>query len=368
MRDEFSISGRHFPGLTGMRGVAVMLVLLFHSNIVAGGRLIFSGATLGVDMFFVLSGFLITSLIMQERINSGSFDYRRFYLKRLRRLGPALIVMIAVFLLLSALFAFPVALHGALRDSAAALFYVSNWTRALGYDFPEYLGHTWSLSIEEQFYIVWPAALLLLVHTFKRKGLILSIAALVCASWFIRCWMTAHGATFDRVYNGSDTRADGLLFGALVAAILASSRLTDQTVMNMRKWLRYVSPLSAITLLVIATIGTELSHTGFYATYTAVYVLTSVLILDCVFRRDGIVQTVLCHPVLVWLGVISYGLYLWHFPITIAVMKHGVSGWARFAVNCGAGIPLAAASYYFVERRFLIKKDAFGRRTGTQTA
>ncbi|SIT43651.1 putative Acyltransferase 3 [Paraburkholderia piptadeniae] len=368
MLDKYTAPAGYFPGLTGLRGFAVMLVVLFHSNIVFAGRALFPGATLGVDMFFVLSGFLITSIIIREQMETGSFDYKRFYLKRVLRLGPPLVIMLAGFLLFTALFGVPIPLHDALRESAAAFFYVSNWTRALGYGFPKYIGHTWSLSLEEQFYMIWPTTLLVLTRALRRKWLIVSICVLICASWFTRCWMAAHEATFDRLYNGSDTRADGLLCGALLAVVLSSIHIDQSSITKLCNWLRYASPASMLALIGISLAGSEISHEGFYITYTAVYVLTCVLILDCVYAQGGIVQAVLRNKTVVWLGMISYGFYLFHFPVAVTAMQYGLTGWSVFAINCGVGIPSAAASYYLVERRSMAMRLGRKKNIGTLAA
>jgi len=340
------------PALTGLRGVAVMLVVMFHSGFPP-----LEGGSIGVDIFFVLSGFLITSLILAERAETGTFNFRMFYLKRALRLFPALALLLLVFMSLCFFFAFPAPFRDAWQESLIVALYMANWTRAFNFYGPEYLGHTWSLSIEEQFYIIWPMLLLAICVLRSSRSRILLIAALLLLSLGTRCWMTNHGASVDRLYNGLDTRADALLAGAFAATVLAGFELGTDNCVRLQRWLRVLSPLSFLSLLIVATFVSELTKFGFYAVYTIVQALTLVVILDCVIGKGGSVKAFLESRVVVWLGTISYGIYLWHYPVALTVYQHKIQPPVRFAITLGFALLAATASYYLIEKRFLGMKS-----------
>src|SRR5262245_21094061 len=198
------------PELDGLRAVAVMSVLLMH-----GGMPGFHWGYIGVDLFFVLSGYLITSILLREQLRTGQISLLSFYQRRALRLFPALAVLCIVFLAY-AFFVLRDPTQG-LREIVVVALYLSNWTRAAGLNFPEWLGHTWSLAIEEQFYLLWPLVLLAISAARRPIPLLLAVAGAIVA---VSCWrltLVMHGASTDRLYNGTDTRADALLMGVALA-------------------------------------------------------------------------------------------------------------------------------------------------------
>jgi len=307
------------PALNGVRGVAVVLVFLFHAGVPG-----FSGAFIGVDIFFVLSGFLITVLLLQEHQRNGFISLKKFYLRRALRLLPALLLLLAVYLG----YCFSVFPDAAtrlyhLQDAAMALFYAANWTRAFGLDRPYHLGHCWSLSIEEQFYALWPLLLLFLLRLSWRRRAAL-IALLLAASWGWRVWLLAQGASWARVYNGFDTRADMLLAGCLLAVLWNAGALQG--------WGRgrfYPAALSALSLAalgVIAVASRWQTASLYQWQYAVVTLATALLTLDLLARPQGAIARTFSLPPLVGLGTISYALYLWHYPLLHYLGRQGFAG------------------------------------------
>lgn len=212
--EKMAFQLKQSPALTGLRGGAVLLVMLFHADVP-----MLRGGYIGVDIFFVLSGFLISSLLIEEFHASGTINIKHFYIRRLLRLAPAVLLLLAIFSLLSFLFLSPERSSRNLIDALIALTYMSNWARAFSIHPPDYLGHTWSLSIEEQFYIFWPLTLVLFLRLSPRLSHVaVLILAIALASAGLRIFLLAEGASFFRLYNGLDTRADALMIGCALAA------------------------------------------------------------------------------------------------------------------------------------------------------
>jgi len=199
------------PALDGLRALAVLPVLLFH-----GGVPGFQWGYIGVDVFFVISGYLITDTLLKEQAETGCISLLGFYRRRALRLLPALALVCLAVLLFMGLVAN--SWNQAWREIAIVAFYAGNWTRALGTGLPQYLGHTWSLAIEEQFYIRWPALLLAILAL--NPTIISSLRLILALVIAVTCWrifLALYGASADRLYNGTDTRADALLIGAALA-------------------------------------------------------------------------------------------------------------------------------------------------------
>jgi peptidoglycan/LPS O-acetylase OafA/YrhL len=210
---------RYLPALDGLRALAVLSVIAFHAELPR-----FNGGFLGVEVFFVVSGYLITSLLLDEREKTGRVSLARFWLRRARRLLPALFVLLLATLTLSLTVA-PDSLATTRTDSAAALLYVSNWWQVvhqhsyfMSVDRPPLLLHLWSLSVEEQFYLIWPLAVALFGRAAKRW--VLPVALLgAAASALSMAWSFDPSADPTRIYVGSDTRSSGLLIGAALAVL-----------------------------------------------------------------------------------------------------------------------------------------------------
>jgi len=344
---------RHQPALDGLRGVAVAGVLLFH-----GGHL--RGGFLGVDAFFVLSGFLITSLLLVEARNHGRVGLGAFWARRARRLLPALACVIVGVALYALLLAKPAELATIRGDALATVGYVANWRDiASSHDYwalfrsPSPLEHTWSLAIEEQFYLLWPllfAGVLVASRAVitARRVLVMSVTlAVVSIAWseFI----------FDpnnpsRVYYGTDTRVSSILIGAALAAWLA---LRPESESPRARIGLETAAIGCFVLLMVAWARLSGSSTLlFRGGLVGCGVATAVVIAAVVHSRRGPLGRVLAFGPLCALGLISYGVYLWHWPIYIVLDRSRLhfGGWPLLVVQIAVTIAVAVVSFRFVER------------------
>jgi peptidoglycan/LPS O-acetylase OafA/YrhL len=331
-----------------------------------------------VDVFFVLSGFLITALLAEEWRDRGAVSLRRFYLRRALRLAPALLVVFLVCLLYTALFRPPEELAAIRREIAVAACYASNFHRFHEVPMPT-LGHTWSLSVEEQFYLLWPAALLLLLRAgVGPRGLaaVVGIGVLASAAWRLALHR-AHAATqphslgdelayFARVYSGLDTRADALLVGCLVGLLAAADLLPRS---RRFVWWAGVASLAAVAFLGHFALTRPLGSTYpllFRSHFTLVAVAVGVVLVRLLSAPSRVGSAVLGSAPLVWVGRLSYGLYLYHIPILAWVYTPGPAGPSPGDIAMVLGLTVAAAllSFYLVERPCLRLKDRLGRRAG----
>lgn len=355
------------PGLDGLRAVAVTLVVLQHTGdflvsddgpSLTGGPLL-PGGFLGVDLFFVLSGFLITTLLLEEHQRSGRVAYGRFYERRALRLLPALGVLLVGTTAWVA--ATGDGLRAHLRGVAAATFYVWNWAVAAGADLGDFgLGHLWSLAVEEQFYLVWPLALGLLLVVFRRRptSVVLACVALAGAAAVIRWWV-ADSAGIGDAYVRTDTRADALLLGAALGAARVTKAFSP-------RWSRWaVAPgLAALVLLAATTAFTDqwLYRGGF-----TVVALIAAAVVCGVVADPSAAAGVLDHAAVVRVGTLSYTTYLLHYPVFQAVGDHlgDQQVLVRIAVAWTIAAVAVVACHRMVEVPFLRLKDRRSARHAT---
>ena len=347
--------------LDGVRGVAVLAVILGHAGVP-----LMRGGFLGVDMFFVLSGFLITGLLLNEWAATGEVQLPHFYVRRALRLFPALSVVLGIY----AVYFFGVKgqfLTGhwgpMWQPFAATLFYVSNWIRAYRIISLDMLDHTWSLAIEEQFYLLWPSALALMLRRNTSRGMLVAVVTTgIVASSVARAMLWAPGGEAARAYNGLDTRAESLLIGALAAILLFSGVASRAILTRIGRagWM----PSLGIVAFGIATCtwnAKGLYHGG--GTLFALAVV--VVVIALVTEASTALSRVFACSALVWVGKISYGLYLYHYPIfqssTLAAMK--LSGTGKLLIAAILTLAVATISFYLLERPLLQLKAQF-RRTG----
>jgi peptidoglycan/LPS O-acetylase OafA/YrhL len=344
--------------LDGMRGIAVLMVLAFHLGLIQGGWL-------GVDIFFVLSGFLITTLLAQEWQKNGSISFRAFYMRRALRLFPALFSLFLVTYVCTRLFRSPDEALSLRREIVVAACYVSNWPSLHGIVLPT-LGHTWSLSVEEQFYLLWPVLLFLLLRSgLSRRGVILIVCAGMLTSAVLRDALhrarprtePERGAYVFQMYTGLHTRADTLLVGCVVG-LLATGNLLPKT-----PRFRFRTGLAALGSVVILGVMLKVSgldHSQFYhGLFTAVALMVGVILVRLLSGPVRFVSPLLESRVLVGVGRISYSLYLVHIPI-IHWLHAPALGWSAPGMTLLAGaLSLAAAIvlYFCIERPCLRLKD-----------
>jgi len=349
---------RHIPALDGLRGAAVAGVLLFHGELLGGGFL-------GVDLFFVLSGYLITSLLLTERRDKGRIELKRFWARRARRLLPALGGLLAGVAVYAAVFASPDQLSQIRADAFSTMFYVANWHAIfskIGYwdlfTSPSPLEHMWSLAIEEQFYVIWPFIAFLVLRPGRRtdgsarrgpRALFVVSATLGLASAGLMV-VLAGPATIERVYLGTDTRAAAILVGAALASWLAWRGPARST--KGRRLVLLSGWIGAAILAVAwtATSGTTMSlyKGGLFLCGLSV----AAVIAAVAHPQPGRLATVLSVRPLRFLGLISYGLYLWHWPVFLVVNQErvGFGGLPLFVLRASVSIGIALVSYRFLER------------------
>lgn len=317
------------PELDGIRGLAIIAVLLLHAGLIRGGFI-------GVDVFFVLSGFLITTLLLEEHHHSGRVDLRAFYVRRMRRLLPALgALLIAITTVYVGLGIFSLELLGRL---AAGLFYVANIAHALGYVFPQELGHLWSLAQEEQFYVLWPPLLILALRRQSLRWIAGALAFAIAVAFVWRGYLTAQQGFTERVWVAPDTRADGLLVGCLVAVMRARGFLSGRGRVLQAAGLGALLGLFAQAMLMGYDVVT------LYVGRPACVLAAGVLIAAVVANEDVLAARLMSLRPLVWVGAISYSVYLWHPPIFAVVPP--------VPVGLVLSIAIGAASYYWIEQPF----------------
>ena len=340
------------PALNGVRGIAVLMVFLFHAGVPG-----FSGSFLGVDIFFVLSGFLITALLLQEYQHHATISLKNFYMRRILRLFPALLLMLACYLIFCYIYFDNSHQHWRhIQDALLALFYAANWTRAFDLNRPEILGHCWSLSIEEQFYFLWPLTITLLLRLSKSWRTV-SVALLLSMSWGWRQYLLSQHASWNRLYNGFGCRADMLLAGCLLAMVWHSGFLQTRAKIS-----RCTPLLSAAAVAVMATLAVLANWQAsalYQWQYSVVALSTGIIIFELVSRPHGALAKVLSIRPLVWLGSISYGIYLWHYPILYFMVQYGYADGISDIFSALLTLLFALFSWYAVERPALRLKKKF---------
>jgi len=383
----------YLPGLDGLRALAVIAVLLYHGELswIPGGFL-------GVEVFFVISGYLITALLLTQWRQSGHIDVKAFWLGRARRLLPALYLVLVATLAYAVVF-LPGEVAGLRDDVLAALGYVTNWYLVLGHESyfeaigrPSLLKHLWSLAVEEQFYLVWPLVLALGLGIgairWRRRRMLLVALAGATTSALLMAILYQPEVDPSRIYYGTDTRATGLLVGAALAFMWAPWRVapgsysaTVATVRRarlqrvkrrsrlQRRWgwtapmLLDLAGLAALGGLVLSCLRLgEFQPFLYRGGLASVSLLSAVAIMALVHPYTRLGAKVLGRQPLRWIGLRSYGIYLWHWPIFMVTRPQldvPIDGWPLLALRLAATLVLADLSYRYVETP--IRRGALGR-------
>ena len=329
------------PGLDGLRALAVVAVFLYHARIDW-----LPGGFLGVDLFFVLSGYLITSLLLVEWEARNRIDLIRFWMRRARRLLPALVLVVLASLILASIFARQDLAHTR-SDVAGSLLYYMNWHQiAANHSYfnlmgnPSLLGHVWSLAVEEQFYIVWPLLLVPCLVLVGRKRLPMIVIAGIAASATLMWVLYTPGSDPSRVYYGTDTRAFLLLMGILVALVWPWIEQLGRRALPLLELLGIAALVGAILLFRNMH---DFNPTFYRGGDLAASFCFVVLIAAVAHPRTGIGRALGVAP-LRWIGQRSYGIYLWHWPIILLVAGVNVRSSALGVVVAEAAVVIAAAA------------------------
>ena len=358
----------YLPGLDGLRAIAVLGVLLYHADVPW-----LPGGFLGVDVFFVLSGFLITSLILEEMDRSGRLNFGRFYLGRARRLLPALMLVLIV-ACIAAVIVYRDAASQVRTDALASIFYVNNWWYVIQeqsyFEFigrPPLLKHLWSLAVEEQFYLIWPAITYLVYRRMRRRGVALVSLLLAAGStaWLI---VISRQSGFpdladpSRAYFGTDSHCMGLLVGAALATLWRPGRLRAPLARTSSIIVTSVGLVALVCVLYFfVSVGEYTPFMYTHGGFLILAVVTMLLIAMATHPGAPLGRWLGVQP-LRWIGQRSYGLYLWHWPIymvTRPLLDWPLDGPLVLVLRLALTFGVAELSYRFVE--IPIRRGVLGR-------
>jgi len=354
----------YHPALDGLRGAAVAAVLVFHNG--------FSWATggfLGVSTFFTLSGFLITTLLLAEHDRRGRTDLRGFWARRFRRLLPAAWACLAGVVLFGATVASTAQLENLRVEVLAALAEIANWqliwsgtSYADIFTAPSPVQHFWSLAIEEQFYLLFPLAMVGLFALGRHRGDVRRTVAVglgVALIASLAATALLQGAPIDRIYYGTDTRSAELTVGALLAVLVHGRRLP-------RAWTGLVAwlGLAGLAVTIIAWSVVDLGDQWLYRGGFAAFAVVSATVILAATHERGPVRAALAWEPLRRLGLISYGVYLFHWPIFLWLTpdRTGLGPWPLFTLRVAVTLAVAVASYFLLERPIRLREAVTGRQ------
>jgi peptidoglycan/LPS O-acetylase OafA/YrhL len=335
--------------LDGLRGVAILGVLLFHTGHLSGGFL-------GVDLFFALSGYLITGLLLREIEATGTVSLVAFWGRRIRRLLPALAIMLVGVSLLVCAVGSPDMVRATLSDGPWVQLDLVNWHLLMEsasywdrFGSARVFEHLWSIAVEEQFYLVWPVLVLVIARWGRQVDRrVALVAVLGSAVSLVLMIVLVSSADPTRVYTGTDTRAFSLLLGALVA----TRPVRDALARAVGPWAGGVLALLTVGIATVWLLVDGVNSLWLFTGGLFMHSLAGALLVGlCVQAPRSVVARVFAWQPLRWLGSISYSVYLWHWPISVLLspQRTRLDGWAQTVAVCAASIGLAVLSKYLVE-------------------
>ena len=346
---------RYITGLDGIRAIAVIMVLAYHLKLA-----LFKSGFLGVTVFFVLSGYLITGILISEVEEEGTIDLKIFWLRRIRRLVPAVMSMAVVIIFVSAVVNRIIFTKGC-KDFLASVLGFNNWWQIFNKvsyfeaaGVPSPFTHCWSLAIETQFYLIYPLILLGIYKLVKsreegraKRGLLFAGVTLLLALISVILMIVLFDPQQDasRVYYGTDTRAFSLLFGALLAILWEYQMVPRRLSASVNMVLGSVS----FAVLLVMTIAINGSSNFWYRGGQFVGTILTVLVIYTVSGRKTWLSRFLSNPVLKWIGDRSYSIYLWHYPIILLISKGIKASWWITLIEIVLSVVLAELSYRFIE-------------------
>lgn len=346
---------RYITGLDGIRAIAVIMVLAYHLKLA-----LFKSDFLGVTVFFVLSGYLITGILISEVEEEGTIDLKNFWLRRIRRLVPAVMSMAVVIIFVSAVVNRVIFTKGC-KDFLASVLGFNNWWQIFNKvsyfeaaGVPSPFTHCWSLAIETQFYLIYPLILLGIYKLVKsrgegraKRGLLFAGVTLLLALISVILMIVLFDPQQDasRVYYGTDTRAFSLLFGALLAILWEYQMVPRGLSASVNMVLGSVS----FAVLLVMTIAINGSSNFWYRGGQFVGTILTVLVIYTVSGRKTWLSRFLSNPVLKWIGDRSYSIYLWHYPIILLISKGIKASWWITLIEIVLSVVLAELSYRFIE-------------------
>lgn len=346
---------RYITGLDGIRAIAVIMVMAYHLKLA-----LFKSGFLGVTVFFVLSGYLITGILISEVEEEGTIDLKNFWLRRIRRLVPAVMSMAVVIIFVSAVVNRIIFTKGC-KDFLASVLGFNNWWQIFNKvsyfeaaGVPSPFTHCWSLAIETQFYLIYPLILLGIYKLVKsreegraKRGLLFAGVTLLLALISVILMIVLFDPQQDasRVYYGTDTRAFSLLFGALLAILWEYRMVPRRLSASVNMVLGSVS----FAVLLVMTIAINGSSNFWYRGGQFVGTILTVLVIYTVSGRKTWLSRFLSNPVLKWIGDRSYSIYLWHYPIILLISKGIKASWWITLIEIVLSVVLAELSYRFIE-------------------
>jgi peptidoglycan/LPS O-acetylase OafA/YrhL len=343
----------YFPAIDGLRALAVTAVILYHAEIG-----LFQAGFIGVDVFFVISGFLITSLLLAERIGSGRVSLFGFWRRRARRLLPAAVALITGVLFYTVIF-LPDEISALRGDALASLGYVTNWYLILDDQSyfetlarPSLLRHLWSLAVEEQFYLLFPPIFALVLGRLRVRYAVPIVVAAAVASAVLMALLFEPGIDTSRIYYGTDTRIVAILVGSAAAFIWRPGNFSNDYSRVRAAFVEAAGIASLAGLIAISLLATESGAFLYLGGFSLVAILSGVLIIAAIHPGSRFLEGALARRPLVWLGTRSYSVYLWHWPVFMLTrpgIDIAVDGAELFAFRIALTIVLAEASFRLVE-------------------